>query len=258
MFNDLNNPNNQSHPSVDDIFAETDKTSEAGRANSSSMANLSGISNSANSEIKAQKVGLTADEGVVDESANQSESNKWFKIILISIIALIVILSAYLVYSKFLVKPDLNSSAATPVTNTNSNAVAPVATTTVVDKIGSFVATTSSDFVATSSAVIPEIPGVNAPAATTSIVVAPPLDSDNDGLSNIEEEALGINPNIVDTDGDGLSDYEEVKIYHTNPLKPDTDGDGYSDGVEVNGGFNPLGAGKMTNSGGASSTSLVK
>lgn len=42
-------------------------------------------------------------------------------------------------------------------------------------------------------------------------------DTDNDGLSNEEEKALGTDPNNVDTDGDG-----------------------YSDGVEVESGYNPL------------------
>ncbi|MFZ4396655.1 MAG: DUF2341 domain-containing protein, partial [Kiritimatiellia bacterium] len=38
----------------------------------------------------------------------------------------------------------------------------------------------------------------------------------------------------ADTDGDGLSDYEEVNVWHTDPLNPDTDGDTLSDGDEVN------------------------
>ena len=42
-----------------------------------------------------------------------------------------------------------------------------------------------------------------------------------------------------DTDGDGLTDVEELAL-GTNPLVADTDGDGYSDGLEVAGGTNPL------------------
>ncbi len=42
-----------------------------------------------------------------------------------------------------------------------------------------------------------------------------------------------------DTDGDGLTDIEEIAL-GTNPLVADTDGDGYSDGLEVAGGANPL------------------
>lgn len=43
----------------------------------------------------------------------------------------------------------------------------------------------------------------------------------------------------LDTDGDGLSDVQEKKV-GTDPKKPDTDGDGFSDGVEVQNKFDPL------------------
>jgi hypothetical protein len=39
----------------------------------------------------------------------------------------------------------------------------------------------------------------------------PVLDSDGDGLSNDEEEALGTNPNEADSDGDGYSDLAEIQ-----------------------------------------------
>ena len=84
----------------------------------------------------------------------------------------------------------------------------------------------------------------NNPATGTPAVVIP-KDSDDDGLSDEEEAGLGTNPNAPDSDNDVLFDREEVKVYGTDPLKADTDGDGYSDGVEVKGGFNPLGTGKL-------------
>jgi outer membrane protein OmpA-like peptidoglycan-associated protein len=59
-------------------------------------------------------------------------------------------------------------------------------------------------------------------------------DNDGDGLTNDEEEAMGIDPDNPDTDGDGLRDGEELRIYKTNPKNPDSDGDGLKDGVEVN------------------------
>ena len=58
-------------------------------------------------------------------------------------------------------------------------------------------------------------------------------DYDKDGLTNIEEKNLGTYMNDKDSDYDGLSDYDEVKVYHTDPLKVDTDGDGLSDYEEV-------------------------
>lgn len=57
-------------------------------------------------------------------------------------------------------------------------------------------------------------------------------DADGDGLSNLEELALGTELNKTDTDGDGVTDGQECGI-GTDPLKEDTDGDGVSDGREV-------------------------
>lgn len=44
---------------------------------------------------------------------------------------------------------------------------------------------------------------------------------------------------FLDSDQDGLSDMEE-KALGTDPFNPDTDGDSYSDGAEVKAGYNPL------------------
>jgi outer membrane protein OmpA-like peptidoglycan-associated protein len=57
-------------------------------------------------------------------------------------------------------------------------------------------------------------------------------DSDDDGLSDDEEAALGTNPNNPDTDSDGLKDGVEVKVGGTDPLDDDTDDDGILDGNE--------------------------
>ncbi|HEX5222955.1 MAG TPA: LamG-like jellyroll fold domain-containing protein [Verrucomicrobiae bacterium] len=69
---------------------------------------------------------------------------------------------------------------------------------------------------------------------------------DNDGLTNLEEFALGTRADLADTDADGLSDGAELTrvdagwpmpptgaVSPTNPLNPDTDGDGLRDGVET-------------------------
>lgn len=49
----------------------------------------------------------------------------------------------------------------------------------------------------------------------------------------------------ADPDGDALTNQEEAK-YGTDPNNPDSDGDTFKDGAEVEKGFNPLGAGKLT------------
>jgi len=60
-------------------------------------------------------------------------------------------------------------------------------------------------------------------------------DSDEDGLTDQCETALGTNPSEADSDGDGLRDGDEVFAIElaTDPNNSDTDGDGLSDGVEV-------------------------
>ena len=65
-------------------------------------------------------------------------------------------------------------------------------------------------------------------------------DDDNDGLSDVEEQALGTDPRHPDTDRDGLVDSDEIGLYGTDPLDPDTDGDGVSDGREIAAGLDPL------------------
>jgi subtilisin family serine protease len=61
----------------------------------------------------------------------------------------------------------------------------------------------------------------------------PLIDSDSDGLSNVEEIALGTEALDEDTDDDGLTDYEENRNSGTDPLLADTDGDGVDDYTEV-------------------------
>ncbi len=65
-------------------------------------------------------------------------------------------------------------------------------------------------------------------------------DDDSDGLSNLQEAALGTQPNNPDTDADGLNDGAEVNQYGTNPKLMDTDGDTIPDGKEVTLGTSPL------------------
>ena len=66
-----------------------------------------------------------------------------------------------------------------------------------------------------------------------------PLDTDADGLTDVEEKQLKTKIDNPDTDQDGLSDRLEVKTYFTNPLSADTDKDGISDGEEVKRGLDP-------------------
>lgn len=57
------------------------------------------------------------------------------------------------------------------------------------------------------------------------------IDSDKDGLTDIQEKEFGSNPLIFDTDSDGLNDYAE-KQKGTNPNNQNTDGDRYNDNTD--------------------------
>jgi outer membrane protein OmpA-like peptidoglycan-associated protein len=70
--------------------------------------------------------------------------------------------------------------------------------------------------------------------------VAPPADSDGDGLSDDDEDDLGTDPNDADSDDDGVIDGAEPTPAgdadgdgDINALDPDSDDDGLFDGTEV-------------------------
>ncbi len=58
------------------------------------------------------------------------------------------------------------------------------------------------------------------------------MDSDEDGLLDRDETALGLNPNLRDTDADGIDDGVEVGPDINNPI--DTDSDGIIDALDSN------------------------
>ena len=79
-------------------------------------------------------------------------------------------------------------------------------------------------------------------------------DPDGDGLSNLYEYYLFLNPYVADTDrdgttdfnedddGDGLSNGQEQTVSHTRPDLTDTDDDGVADNVEITNSSDPLSA----------------
>ena len=64
-------------------------------------------------------------------------------------------------------------------------------------------------------------------------------DADEDGLTNLQEIAISLNPVLKDTDGDGLTDGDELNKYSTNPFDPDSDRDGATDKWELDNGYDP-------------------
>jgi hypothetical protein len=70
--------------------------------------------------------------------------------------------------------------------------------------------------------------------------ILPAEDKDQDGLTIVEEQTYGTDPELYDTDGDGLGDGEEIFEYGTDPTNPDTDDDGFPEGYELFQGYDPL------------------
>ena len=65
------------------------------------------------------------------------------------------------------------------------------------------------------------------------------LDSDDDGIEDVDENEGGTDPLDPDTDDDGLDDGEERDL-GTDPTDPDSDDDRVNDGDEIAGGTDPL------------------
>jgi hypothetical protein len=65
------------------------------------------------------------------------------------------------------------------------------------------------------------------------------LDSDNDGLTHLQEYQYRTSPDLPDSDVDSILDGLEVQ-YATDPNNPDSDGDLITDGWEVNHDLDPL------------------
>ena len=83
-------------------------------------------------------------------------------------------------------------------------------------------------------------PGEKNPNSAGDDTVAPPVDTDGDGLSDAAETLVGSNRTDTDTDDDGVADGLEANWNEDtdgdgliNVLDVDSDNDGISDGVEV-------------------------
>ena len=67
-----------------------------------------------------------------------------------------------------------------------------------------------------------------------------------DGENTADQNSLSREQEATeDSDHDGLSDQQERDVYGTSPYDDDSDNDGYKDGVEVRGGYNPKGDGRL-------------
>jgi len=230
MFNDLNNTNSASRPAVDDIFAETDKPAAGG----------------IQSDIETHRVGLAVTgESLppMDMPEPTGGSKSYLKIIIIVVAALVVLGGGYFTYSQFIKtdEPVVETPVLTNKTATTSATTPKPADSGFVTVVPGMASTTTVNPTGAATSSL----STTTETVATSTIIESTVDSDVDGLTDVEEKIAGTNPNVIDTDNDGLSDYEEVKIYHTNSLNADSDGDSYLDGAEVKSGYNPNGSGKL-------------
>ena len=58
-------------------------------------------------------------------------------------------------------------------------------------------------------------------------------DTDDDGISDLDEKRYRTDPRAPDSDEDGLSDLRELNVIYSEPTQVDTDGDELADGLEV-------------------------
>ncbi len=160
-------------------------------------------------------------------------SNRKLVVIAIIVVAIVLALLATLI-GLWIVR-----SGQTPATN-NEETTAPIIPPSGQES-NSGLETTSDE---TTDIETTQEPTTTTPSSPTGIDQPPtPTDTDNDGLTDEEEVALGTSPNNPDTDGDGLNDSEEVRVWNTDPLNPDSDGDTFTDGSEVDNGYDPNQAG---------------
>jgi hypothetical protein len=65
------------------------------------------------------------------------------------------------------------------------------------------------------------------------------IDSDHDGVADVTEVHLGMDPHSIDTDHDGIPDNVELEL-HLNPTEVDSNFDGVSDHLEMDSNANPF------------------
>lgn len=159
---------------------------------------------------------------------NPTPKNNFKKIGLLIIIGGFIVIGVLVYLSfKFIIKPATNSNVNTSENKQISNPVVetvPVPVPSEVIKISttSEVATSVPIDLNISTTSVPDSSSLDTLSGSTTDQVLPLLDSDNDGLYDEEEVALDLKINSVDSDSDN-----------------------YLDKTELEGNYNPNGAGKL-------------
>jgi len=232
----------------EDIFANTDKAA----VNAKPAQFMPKIKNTANtpaamgvnSANEAQDQSSFADIG---DDVKKSQNKKYIAVGIIIIVTLVVMLIGMVVLAYLKTKENNPTDAGVVK---QEQTVAPIDSTADNTENTALENTAAEDNADNTSdnnvSGIEDLNNQIAPVAENSTVILDEItDTDNDGLTDSEENRLGTSITNTDTDGDGLFDRQEVRIYNTDPLNPDTDGDGFIDGEEVENGYNPAGPGQL-------------
>lgn len=130
----------------------------------------------------------------------------------------------------FIIKPTAN-----PSQSVNSNSI--------MDKVASTsLATTSNETPPSTELLMDNFSVLDLSSTTDSTIisnsesVSSSTDTNNQDFNNL--------PPLIDSDSDGLNDLEEVAL-GTSDLSSDTNNNGYSDLVEINNNYNPVSSGKL-------------
>jgi hypothetical protein len=97
----------------------------------------------------------------------------------------------------------------------------------------------------TTQPAVTEIPTASPSSTTSPAAITAPITATTSAPAAVSASST-VPAAIADSDGDGLSDLEEAAL-GSNPLQADTDGDSYGDKTEVINLYNPLGAGTIIN-----------
>lgn len=159
------------------------------------------------------------------------------KAVVIIVVALLVLGGGGFAVWAFLIAPSAATPVVVPTVGTPATPTTPVATTPtpVVEQ-----PPTPAEQQEAQPVTVPPA-GVNIPAPTP--ITPTPAPTTEEPPTTTPAPPTVAPTEGVDTDGDGLTDMEEV-LYKTDGSTVDTDRDGYSDGSEVQNLFSPDGANK--------------
>jgi len=183
----------------------------------------------------------------IAESPARGFGRKLVRLLFLSLGAAVIVAAGYFGYHYFFAPAVAPAAKGNINANSNTNVNAPANNENANVNAGGLINANIPP-----AANVPVLPPPVPVNGNVNIPLAPQddpnstVDSDQDGLTDYQEvHVYHTDPLKADTDADGLSDRDEVIVWHTDPLNPDTDGDGFKDGDEVKNGFNPLGPGKI-------------